>query len=59
MNYKPMCLASVPGKLAEVIIEERVTQCTLDEHDMIGANQNGFYEGKSCFSHIADIKIVN
>lgn len=50
-NYRPVSLTSVPGKLLEGIIKEKVMSHLLG-NNLIRNTQHGFYPGKSCTTNL-------
>ena len=52
-NYRPISLTSVPGKLLESIIKDRVV-AHLEEHRLIGNSQHGFLHGRSCLTNLLE-----
>ena len=52
-NYRPISLTSVPGKLLESIIRDRIVD-HLEDHQLIGKSQHGFLRGKSCLTNLLE-----
>ena len=52
-NYRPISLTSVPGKLLESIVKDRIVS-HLEEHELIGRSQHGFLRGKSCLTNLLE-----
>ena len=52
-NYRPISLTSVPGKLLESIIKDRVV-AHLEAHRLIGNSQHGFLRGRSCLTNLLE-----
>ena len=50
-NYRPVSLTSVPCKLLETIIKDRIMQ-HLIANKLIKESQHGFMPGKSCASNL-------
>ena len=51
LNYRPVSLTSVVGKLCEIIIKERWVQY-LEDEKMITEKQFGFRKGRSCVTNL-------
>lgn len=52
-NYRPISLTSVPGKLLESIIKDKIVT-HLEENELIGKSQHGFLRGKSCLTNLLE-----
>lgn len=50
-NCSAVNFTAVPGKLVVLIIMNKIT-AHLEDHDLIGANQQRFCKGKSCFTNL-------
>ena len=50
-NYRPVSLTSVPGKMVETIIKNKITQ-HVDSHGLMGDSQHGFRQGRSCLTNL-------
>ncbi len=50
-NYRPVNLTSVPGKIMEKILRDKIADF-LEEHHLITNTQHGFQRGKSCTSNL-------
>uniref|UniRef100_A0A8C3FHN3 Reverse transcriptase domain-containing protein n=1 Tax=Chrysemys picta bellii TaxID=8478 RepID=A0A8C3FHN3_CHRPI len=46
-NYRPVSLTSVPGKLVQTIVKNKIVRHT-EEHNLLGKSQHGFCKGKLC-----------
>ncbi|MBZ4217672.1 hypothetical protein, partial [Klebsiella aerogenes] len=46
-NYRPVSLTSVPGKMVESLIQEKIFK-HIKEQTLLRENQHGFCKGKSC-----------
>ena len=51
LNYRPVSLTSVVGKLCEKVIKEKWVKY-LEENEIITAKQFGFRQGKSCVTNL-------
>lgn len=49
--YRPISLTSVPGKVLESVIKERVVE-HLEGHDLLRNSQHGFRSGRSCITNL-------
>ncbi|CAM4549014.1 unnamed protein product [Caretta caretta] len=52
-NYRPANLPSVPGKLVETVVKNRIIR-HIDGHNMLGKSQCGFCKGKSCLNNLLE-----
>jgi hypothetical protein len=52
-NYRPVSLTSVPCKMLESIVKDRLMSHLL-ENKLIGDSQHGFMPGKSCASNLVE-----
>lgn len=52
-NFRPISLTSVPGKLLESIIKDRVV-AFLDKHKLINESQHGFRAGRSTVTNLLE-----
>jgi len=52
-NYRPISLTSVPGKVLESIIKDRIV-CHLEQEELMGGSQHGFLRGRSCLTNLLD-----
>lgn len=50
-NYRPVSLTSVPGKILEKIVKDRVME-HLEQHNLIIPEQHGFQPQKSCTTNL-------
>ena len=53
MNYRPVSLTSVVGKMLESIIKDIITE-HLESSDRIGPSQHGFIKGKSFLTNLLE-----
>ena len=54
-NYRPITLTSVPGKLLESIIKDRVVNFLETKfNSLINTSQHGFRQGRSCVTNLLD-----
>ncbi|KAG6938185.1 hypothetical protein G0U57_007088, partial [Chelydra serpentina] len=53
-NYRPVSLTSVPGKLFETIVKNKIVR-HIDEHNLLGNSQHGFCKGKSCLTNLLEL----
>ncbi|CAM4534756.1 unnamed protein product [Lepidochelys kempii] len=53
-NYRPVSLTSVPGKLVETIIKNKIVRHIV-EHKLLRKNQHGFCKGRSCLTNLLEI----
>jgi hypothetical protein len=53
-NYRPVSLASVPCKMLESIMKDRLMNHLL-ENKLIGESQHGFMPGKSCAMNLVEL----
>ncbi|CAM4692094.1 unnamed protein product [Lepidochelys kempii] len=52
-------LTSVPGKLVETIVKNRIIRHT-DKHDLLGRSQHGICKGKSCLTTLLEFfELIN
>ncbi|XP_030051022.1 uncharacterized protein LOC115464802, partial [Microcaecilia unicolor] len=50
-NYRPVSLTSVPGKMVEAIIKNKIAE-HIQKHGLMRQSQHGFSEGKSCLTNL-------
>ena len=50
-NYRPVSLTSVPGKILETILKEKLMN-HLNEEELIRPSQHGFMPGRSCTTNL-------
>jgi hypothetical protein len=56
-NYRPISLCSVPCKIMESIINDKIT-VFLKTHNLIHKNQHGFMKNKSCSTQLVKCKNI-
>jgi len=52
-NYHPVSLTSVPCKVMESLIKEKLVEF-LEKHNIISNSQHGFMSGKSCLTNLLE-----
>ncbi|CAM4644795.1 unnamed protein product [Lepidochelys kempii] len=52
-NYRPVSLTSVPGKLVETIVKNKIVR-HIEEHKFLLKNQHGFCKGRSCLTNLLE-----
>jgi len=52
-NYRPISLTSVPCKVMESLIKEKLVEF-LEKHNIISNSQHGFMSGKSCLTNLLE-----
>jgi len=52
-NYRPVSLTSVPCKIMEAIVKEKLTQL-LEKNKAISRLQHGFMSGRSCLTNLIE-----
>ncbi|CAM4650296.1 unnamed protein product [Lepidochelys olivacea] len=52
-NYRLVSLTSVPGKLVETIVKNKIGK-HIDEHHLLGKSQHGFCKGTSCLTNLLE-----
>uniref|UniRef100_K7F0M2 Reverse transcriptase domain-containing protein n=1 Tax=Pelodiscus sinensis TaxID=13735 RepID=K7F0M2_PELSI len=52
-NYRPVSLTSVPGKLVETIVKNKIVK-HVEEHNLLDKSQHGFCKGKSCLTNLLE-----
>ncbi|CAM5097662.1 unnamed protein product [Natator depressus] len=52
-NYRPVSLTSVPGKLVETVVKNKIVR-HIEEHKLLGKSQHGFCKGKSCLTNLLE-----
>jgi len=52
-NYRPISLTSVPGKVLEAVIKDRMV-AHLEQEELIGGSQHGFLRRRSCVTNLLE-----
>jgi len=52
-NYRPVSLTSVPGKVMESLVKDRMTEY-YEEQCSLSTNQHGFTTGRSCLTNLLE-----
>ena len=52
-NYRPVSLTSVPGKILEMIIRDKIVE-HLEKNNLINNTQHGFRKGRSCVTNLLE-----
>ena len=52
-NFRPISLTSVPGKLLESVVKDRIVD-HLDRHRLLGNSQHGFRRGRSTVTNLLE-----
>ena len=52
-NYRPVSLTSVPGKVLELIVKDRIVS-HLDRNELLLGSQHGFRSGRSCLTNLLE-----
>uniref|UniRef100_A0A8C8SCV0 Reverse transcriptase domain-containing protein n=1 Tax=Pelusios castaneus TaxID=367368 RepID=A0A8C8SCV0_9SAUR len=52
-NYRPVSLTSVPGKLVETIVKNKIVS-HIEKHKLLSNSQHGFCKGKSCLTNLLE-----
>ncbi|CAM5130961.1 unnamed protein product [Natator depressus] len=52
-NYRPVSLTSVPGKLVETIVKNKIVR-HIEEHKLLCKSQHGFCKGRSYFTNLLE-----
>uniref|UniRef100_K7F032 Reverse transcriptase domain-containing protein n=1 Tax=Pelodiscus sinensis TaxID=13735 RepID=K7F032_PELSI len=52
-NYRLVSLTSVPGKLVETIVKNKIVR-HVEEHNLLDKSQHGFCKGKSCLTNLLE-----
>ncbi|CAM4524930.1 unnamed protein product [Lepidochelys kempii] len=52
-NYRLVSLTSVPGKLVETIVKNKIVR-HLEEHKLLGKSQHGFCKGRLCLTNLLE-----
>ncbi|CAM4661225.1 unnamed protein product [Lepidochelys kempii] len=52
-NYRPVSLTSVPGKLVETIVKNKIVR-HIEEHILLCKSQHGFCIGRSCLTNLLE-----
>ena len=52
-NFRPISLTSIPGKVLESIIKDRIV-AHLEEHNLIRNSQHGFRRARSCLTNLLE-----
>uniref|UniRef100_A0A8C3H706 Reverse transcriptase domain-containing protein n=1 Tax=Chrysemys picta bellii TaxID=8478 RepID=A0A8C3H706_CHRPI len=52
-NYRPVSLTSVPGKLVETIVKDKIVR-HIEKHKLLSNSQHGFCKGKSCLTNLLE-----
>ncbi|CAM4478491.1 unnamed protein product [Lepidochelys kempii] len=53
VNYRPVNLMSVLGKLVETIVKNKIVK-HIEEHKLLGKSQHGFCKGRSCLTNLLE-----
>ncbi|CAM5148917.1 unnamed protein product [Eretmochelys imbricata] len=52
-NYRPVSLTSVPGKLVETIVKNKIVR-HIEENKLLHKRQHGFCKGRSCLTNLLE-----
>ncbi|CAM5145241.1 unnamed protein product [Eretmochelys imbricata] len=52
-NYRPVSLMSVPGKLVETIVKNKIVR-HIEEHKLLRKSQHGFCKARSCLTNLLE-----
>uniref|UniRef100_A0A452IGB1 Reverse transcriptase domain-containing protein n=1 Tax=Gopherus agassizii TaxID=38772 RepID=A0A452IGB1_9SAUR len=52
-NYRLVSLTSVPGKLVETIVKNKIVR-HIEKHKLLSNSQHGFCKGKSCLTNLLE-----
>ena len=52
-NFRPISLTSVPGKLLESLVKDKIVE-HLDRHNLLGGSQHGFRSGRSTVTNLLE-----
>ena len=52
-NYRSVSLTSVPGKMVESLIQDKILKHR-EEQALLRGNQHGFSKGKSCLTNLLE-----
>ncbi|CAM4529159.1 unnamed protein product [Caretta caretta] len=52
-NYRPVSLMSVPGKLVETIVKNKIGR-HIEKHKLLCKSQHGFCKGRSCLTNLLE-----
>ncbi|CAM5086896.1 unnamed protein product [Natator depressus] len=52
-SYRPVSLISVPGKLVETIVKNKIVR-HIEEHKLLRKSQHGFCKGRSCLTNLLE-----
>ncbi|CAM4607019.1 unnamed protein product [Lepidochelys olivacea] len=52
-NYRPVSLMSVPGKLSETIVKNKIVR-HIEKHKLLCKSQHGFCKGRSCLTNLLE-----
>ncbi|CAM5175590.1 unnamed protein product [Natator depressus] len=53
-NYRPVSLTSVPGKLVETIVKNKIVR-HIEHHKLLPKSQHGFCKGRSCLTNLLEV----
>ncbi|CAM4592116.1 unnamed protein product, partial [Lepidochelys kempii] len=52
-NYRPVSLMSVPGKLVETLVKNKIVR-HIEKHKLLCKSQHGFCKGRSCLTNLLE-----